>query len=209
MAGGATDWASVDVGVSYTCARKTSGRLYCWGLDGSGQLGNLADGDQSAPVQVAGAATDWASVSTGDTHTCARKTSGRLYCWGLDNAGQVGNGGTNTDQGTPAEVAGAATDWSTVSAGAFHTCARKTSGRLFCWGFDDAGQLGDGGTPTDRGAPVQVAGAATDWASVNAGGSSCARNTTGDLHCWGDDTHGQLGDGGANLNQPTPAHVSG
>ena len=60
-------------------------------LDIQGQLGDgFPPGDQAAPVQVAGGATDWASVSAGHDHTCARKTDGRLFCWGADHLGQGG-----------------------------------------------------------------------------------------------------------------------
>lgn len=210
VAGGATDWASVSAGRNHTCARRTTGRLFCWGADHSGQVG---DGGPlglvfslPAPVEVFGGATEWASVSAGQVHTCARTTSGRLFCWGADGSGQLGNGSPNNDEAVPVEVLGAATTWSRVSAGGDHTCARKTNGRLFCWGDDGSGQLGNGGVVTaDQVAPVQVAGASTDWISVSAGGlHTCARRTMGRLFCWGSDGFGQLGNGPVTPDQVAP-----
>ena len=142
----------------YTCARKRSGRLFCWGTGGAGQLGNgVTNTYVSIPIEVAGGSTDWATVTTGYRHTCARRTSGRLFCWGHDGNGQLGNGGTATNVSVPVEVAGGATNWATLTAGDGHTCARRTSGRLFCWGRDGQSQLGDGGTDSPRSTPTEVA----------------------------------------------------
>jgi alpha-tubulin suppressor-like RCC1 family protein len=209
VAGGATNWAAVSADGNHTCARKTNRRLYCWGDDEFGALGNGgANTNRSVPTQVTGGATDWAAFSAGHFHTCARKTNGRLYCWGYDLSGQLGDGGANTNRPIPTQVAGGATDWAAVTAGLTHTCARKTNGRLYCWGGDSFGQLGDGGTNTGRPTPTEVAGGATDWAGVSAGdGHTCARKTSRLLYCWGADFVGQLGNGPPNADQASPAQV--
>jgi len=211
VAGGATNWTAVDAGREHICARRTTGRLYCWGDDGFGRLGDGGlNTDQAAPVQVAGGATNWTAVTAGDFHTCARRTTGRLYCWGSDDAGQLGDGGLDTDQAAPVQVAGGATNWTAVTVGSEHTCARRTTGRLYCWGYDGSGQLGDGGLFTEQATPVQVAGGATNWTAVTAAGThTCARRTTGRLYCWGNDGFGQLGDGGTNTSQAVPVQVAG
>ncbi|OGV97738.1 MAG: hypothetical protein A2Z59_12830 [Nitrospinae bacterium RIFCSPLOWO2_02_39_17] len=46
-------------------------------------------------------------------------------------------------------------NWSSVSAGYYHTMAIKTDGTLWAWGRNNYGQLGDG-TTTDRYSPVQI-----------------------------------------------------
>ncbi|MBI2235192.1 MAG: hypothetical protein HYU57_09490, partial [Micavibrio aeruginosavorus] len=188
-------WKQVSAGLWNTCAVKTNGALYCWGSDSDGQLGNGATtGNQTSPVQESTAATDWASVSVGATHTCAVKTNGTLYCWGDDTYGELGNGATTGDQASPVQESTAATDWASVSAGVDHTCAVKTNGTLYCWGenFDD--QLGTGGS--DAVSPTQEFTAATDWVSVSAGTThTCAVKTNGTLYCWGNDATGQLANG--------------
>src|SRR5262245_10913713 len=196
--GNRTDWVAVNAGCAHTCALRTSGRLFCWGGDDRSQLGNGPPlSNQSAPVQVAGNRTDWTGVSTSFDHTCARRTTGRLFCWGYDLYGQLGNGEPRSDQSAPVQVAGNRTDWTGVSAGQSHTCARRSTGRLFCWGAGGDGQLGNGQQLTYESAPVQVAGNRTNWTAVSVGGAhTCARNSNGRLLCWGIDSSGQLGDGG-------------
>lgn len=212
VSGGVTTWSAVAAGGDHTCGLRTSGRLYCWGDDDNGQLGD--DGtlaDSSTPVLVAGGFTDWTDVTAGLDHTCARREVGRLYCWGDDGSGRLGDGGTDTDQLTPVEVSGALTGWSRfLGAGATHTCATRSNGRLFCWGSDAADQLGTGPGDGSSGIPVQVSGAATNWTSVTAGTShSCALKTAGRLFCWGSDDDGQVGDDSTFADVDVPTEVAG
>jgi alpha-tubulin suppressor-like RCC1 family protein len=93
-----------------------------------------------------------------DIHSCARRTTGRLYCWGYGHFGQLGGGTPIEEVHAPVEVVGHATDWTSVTVGTAHTCARKSDGHLYCWGRDGAGQLGNGDTVTaDQASPVEVA----------------------------------------------------
>ena len=208
---GSSDWRTVSVGGAHACGIRTNGRLYCWGSDADGRLGNGGGVVNTfTPTQVAGDVTDWSAVSAGGSHTCARRRTGQLYCWGNDTNGELGDGGANADQSTPTEVAGGVTTWAGVSAGGGHTCARRTSGRLFCWGSDSAGQLGDGPPNANAAAPLQVAGSLTTWASVSAGNlHTCGLRTSGRLFCWGSDQLGGLGNGAPNGATSAPAQVAG
>jgi alpha-tubulin suppressor-like RCC1 family protein len=202
----ATDWAQVGAGQNHSCAVKTDGTLWCWGADWNGQLGNGADGDQTSPDQESTSATDWAQVSAGQSHTCAVKTDGTLWCWGTDLFGVLGNGADGS-QIDPDQESTSATDWAQVSASGSHTCAVKTDGTLWCWGGDGSGQLGNG-ADGDQTSPDQESTSATDWAQVSAGSShTCAVKTGGTLWCWGADWDGQLGNG-ADGSQTDPDQES-
>ena len=194
----------------HTCAIRTTGRLYCWGTDFAGQLGDGGTNtDKTTPTLVAGGATNWTTVTAGLSHTRARLATGRLYCWGRDESGQLGTSGPNADRTTPAPVAGSATNWTALTTGDDHTCARRATGRLNCWGSDESGQLGTSGPNANRATPTPVAGSATNWTTVTAGeGHTCAA-ATGRLDCWGSDESGQLGNGGPNANRATPTPVAG
>jgi alpha-tubulin suppressor-like RCC1 family protein len=191
----ATDWTSPSTGDYHTCAVKTDGTLWCWGANGNGRLGDNTTTARHLPTQEFTAATDWALVSAGSSHTCAVKTDNTLWCWGFNGSRSLGDN-TTTDRHLPTQEVTAATDWASVSAGSAHTCAVKTDGTLWCWGNDTFGRLGDNSTQVhgSRGVPVQEHTAATDWASVSAADEhTCAMKTNGTLWCWGSGSFGRLG----------------
>jgi alpha-tubulin suppressor-like RCC1 family protein len=207
VGGGFTDWTGVDVGITHACGVRANGRLYCWGADTEGELGNGpgSTSNRFTPSLVRGASTDWRSVAVGGTHTCARRATGRLYCWGRDDNGQLGDGPVLGDRTAPVAV-GTATDWTMVDLGRFHTCARKRTGRLWCWGADSNGQLGNGLPLEASAVPAPVVGG--DWLTVSLGGGhTCARTTTKRLFCWGTDGDGRLGTNGPDTSEPGPEQV--
>jgi alpha-tubulin suppressor-like RCC1 family protein len=179
-------------------------KLFTWGRNNSGQLGQNTTTDLSSPVQV-GALTDWSQVSAGATHCAAIKTNGSLWTWGDNYAGPLGQN-TTTDLSSPVQV-GALTDWAQVSAGSRLCAAIKTNGALWTWGRNTNGQLGQNiAVATNRSSPVQV-GALTDWAQVSTGSYFCAAvKTNGTLWSWGYNGFGQLGQGNI-ISRSSPVQV--
>ena len=201
-------WRSAAAGAHHTCAIRPNGRLHCWGSNSHGQLGTggVAGGWSPDPLRV-DAADAWLAVSAGTMNTCAIRVDHRLFCWGDDDAGQVGDGAERADVTAPHEVAGGGTNWSAVTLGEFHTCGLRSGGALFCWGNDAYGQVGDGGQPVDRPTPVRVPGR---YRSVDAGPyHTCAITHRGAVRCWGDDADGQLGNGSAVGGANAPVSVAG
>lgn len=210
---------ALSAGDDHTCARLGSGQLRCWGDNVSGQLGDGTTTDRRFPVTVrtapgGGALTSVASVNAGDGHTCAR-VGAQVRCWGDNFAGQLGDG-TTTTRPSPVTVrvapGGAALSGvASVQTGFWHTCARLTSGQARCWGDNGFGQLSDG-TNIDRSVPGAVLNSLggtplTGIAELFSGSwHTCARLTTGQARCWGDDGFGQLGDGD-NVDKPFPVTV--
>lgn len=147
----------------HTCARRADGTAWCWGLGEYGQLGDGTRGGSTGlrtkPVQVArsgGALTGVTSVGAGASHTCARRSDGSAWCWGLAFNGQLGDG-TSGDPATnlrlrPVRVVratGPFTGVRAVDGGDFHTCAVRTDRTVWCWGANQHGQLGRGSFDTD------------------------------------------------------------
>jgi len=137
-------WTRVAAGGNHTCAIREDRTLWCWGRNRYGQLGDGTGVDRAVPTQIGDVAT-WETVATGYAHTCATRTDHTLWCWGDNSSGQVGDGST-TDRFSPVQV-GASQSWATAAAGGkdsthSHSCALTTGKTLWCWGYNESGQLG-------------------------------------------------------------------
>lgn len=203
---------SAAAGGFHSCALTTDGDIWCWGRNTAGQLGDGTTTNSSTPVQVSRPAPDVAftSVTAGFQHTCATASDGKAYCWGRNDHGQLGDGAT-LSASTPVAVAwpADAPALTSVSAGKWHTCGVAGDGRAWCWGRNDAGQLGNG-TTDDSSLPVQVGGqvAAEPLVSVSAGTRhTCAAGQNSLAYCWGANGAGQLGDG-TTTSSTTPVRAS-
>ncbi|MEK7568831.1 MAG: Ig-like domain-containing protein, partial [Patescibacteria group bacterium] len=94
----------------HVCAVSSSGSAYCWGANGSGQLGDNTTVDKSVPVQVKGVGgtgtlANIVSIGTGYYHTCAVSSSGSAYCWGNNTNGRLGDN-TTVAKSVPVQVLG-------------------------------------------------------------------------------------------------------
>jgi alpha-tubulin suppressor-like RCC1 family protein len=212
-------WVDISAGYAHSCGLTGDGTAYCWGFNGHGQLGNNSTIDSSRPVAVS-TGLKFAQISAGDQHTCALTTGGALYCWGFNQQGQLGNNSL-VDSAVPVPVdtsgvLGGKTA-SKVTAGFRHTCA-IADGDVYCWGNDDAGQLGNGQLFVTHTSPVAVDNTGDmngeKMADIAVGQyNSCAVATVasgGNIYCWGKDDDGQLGNGNVTTvpNYPTPTLVT-
>jgi alpha-tubulin suppressor-like RCC1 family protein len=196
-------WASVAPGDGFTCATRAGGTVWCWGLNVTGQLGIGTTANENLPTQVTSPAKGgWASVSTGESHACATRTNGTLWCWGWGDYGQLGIGDIDFETLPVQEVTPARGGWASVTTGYAHTCATRVNRALWCWGYNTDGELGLGfysqGLGGEKGYPYpdQVTAPATGWLTVKAGEShTCGIRTGGSLWCTGDNSNGQLGAG--------------
>ena len=147
------------------------------------------------------------SVSSGWSHACGLTGTGRVYCWGLPSAGQLGPDHLDDAQ-TPVPIA-APQPFASVTAGGMHTCATTATGTTFCWGMNDFGQLGQPpGNPT--GALQQVSGGVSFETLTIGNGFTCGLTAAGQAFCWGANTVGQLGRGTVTQTaNPAPAPVAG
>jgi alpha-tubulin suppressor-like RCC1 family protein len=167
VSGGGTNWKQVSVG-SGSAAVKTDGTLWTWGGNGSGENGSNNLTARSSPGQTSGGGTNWKSVSAGSSGTCAAiKTDGTLWTWGANSVGQLGTGDT-TDRSSPGTTVGGGTNWKTLSGEHSNNVgAIKTDGTLWTWGYNNAGQLGNGINTTNRSSPGTTAGGKTNWKQIS------------------------------------------
>jgi alpha-tubulin suppressor-like RCC1 family protein len=206
---GGLRFRQLSTGSEATCGVTTDYRAYCWGINERGELGDGTTTDHSTPVAVVGG-HKFSHIETQFVHTCAVSyPDGRAWCWGLNNEGQLGNGTRDFfSHSTPIAVSGGLT-FTRISTGASHTCGLTTSNKIYCWGLNNEGQLGDGTDTYRRLTPRLVTGGLA-FAWVDAGGSStCGVTTDHRAFCWGYGKEGQRGDGAVTERVSTPRAVLG
>jgi alpha-tubulin suppressor-like RCC1 family protein len=132
----------VALGGGHTCVRTIEGEVYCWGQNGSGQLGVMTtEGFSEFPVKVKLPARA-SLLAAGTYHTCAVLDDGRLFCWGKNTNAQIGDG-TNTNALAPVEVTITGTPIVGMSLGEQHSCAINVNDSLYCWGANGLRQAGN------------------------------------------------------------------
>ena len=198
-------FTSLAMGRRFACALAAAGAAYCFGGNDSAQFGNGTKSSSDALVPMSGAPA-FASLTAGWYHACGLTALGAAWCWGSNEAGQLGTGSTGAASTTPVAVAGGRS-FTTLSAGAGHTCGIDSAQVLWCWGANDWGQLGDS-SHVARAVPTRVVGLlAVQQVSVGAM-HTCAITAGGVVLCWGLNLSGQLGFVGA-ADRPYPGPVSG
>ncbi|MEI6343691.1 MAG: YDG domain-containing protein, partial [Verrucomicrobiota bacterium] len=207
-------WVRVAAGGAHGLALGTDGRAYAWGGNGSGQLGvGTTDPGSRAALVSRGAVplgVLLTAISAGGQHSVALGSDGKLYAWGENEHGQLGDG-TTTDRTEPVEVLAGAipagVQVTAVSAGWEHTVALGSDGRAYAWGRNGSGQLGDG-SYFGSVEPVVVASGTVTFSQVAAGRfHTLALGSDGLMRAWGGNGSGQLGDGSLE-DRPTPDLVS-
>ncbi len=184
-----------------------------------GQLGNGTMTNSSTQVKAEGL-TDVTQISAGNQFTLALDSSGRVWAWGENDLGQLGDGTTtNSDVPVQVQIPDPSPAVQIYAGGSQRNppkpngsgIARLADGNVYAWGDDAWDQLGVGGSSTTctvlgtdppeqvacSDTPVQVEGLPSDVTYVAMGGAdSFALTSSGDLYGWGDNSAGQMGNGG-------------
>ena len=183
-------------------------RLWVWGRNEMGQLGDNTVTNKSSPTQTITFGSNWSVVSGGNRHTAAIKTDGTLWAWGRNNSGQLGNAVSIHNQSSPVQTIALGSNWSSVACGVFSTAAIKTDGTLWVWGNNSNGELGDN-TVVNKSSPIQTITRDINWKQVSCGNQyAAAIKTDGTLWTWGLNTSGQLGDN-TTISRSSPVQVVG
>ena len=215
----ALDIVDLQSGIKHTCALTAGGRVFCWGLNDKGQLGDGSNENRNTPVWVEGIAGVVEEISAGAKFTCAKTTADRIFCWGENNAGQL-NDGTTDDKNVATQVDYDLVDNVLQLSGGMRELQGITFNGVFnYWNLEpqipvtgleelehrilSADRFFEGGCQTTKDKEVECWGAIVDADVDNAtldkrfldsgGGHACTIDERG-LVCWGNNSDGQLGD---------------
>jgi alpha-tubulin suppressor-like RCC1 family protein len=201
-------WKQAAAGGAHACGLTERGAIKCWGSNLFGQMGDGTKTVQYAsPQDVQGLDQKMTAVSAGTYFSCGITQAGGVKCWGTNWQGELGNGSTEA-QDRAVDVMGLSSGVIGISLGYEHACALLENGTVKCWGANGNGQLGNG-TNNPNNTPVDVAGLEPGVTAIAAGNNrTCAITKQKNVFCWGENPHGELGDGSTD-SKNSPVGVQG
>ncbi|ACF14447.1 Fibronectin type III domain protein [Chloroherpeton thalassium ATCC 35110] len=228
-------------GGSYSIALDDAGKVYTWGSSEYGELGNGTSGtemnyetgdDETAhstvPVDISSkgaiSGKTIVTIAAGYYNGMAIDNAGKVYTWGSNGSGQLGNGESGYDEYGDALISNIPVDVSsygaisgkTIVAGAMsngHTLALDDAGKIYTWGSNNSGQLGNNSTtassvPVDISSYGAISGKTIVAVAPLGQSSSMAMDSEGTVYTWGAGHIGQLGNN-STTNSTVPILASG
>jgi alpha-tubulin suppressor-like RCC1 family protein len=186
----------ITAGAAHTCALTEKEQIYCWGFNGSGQLGEGTLADRLEPRLVQ-SAEKFTQVISGGFHTCGLSQN-RLFCWGNSAFGQTGSG-VRPSQEIPLRVQAFSENVLEASLGFYHTCTRvqdpkgNDSSSVYCWGSNQQGQVGMGSLDQKIASPQLVRGLLITPQVIASGVDHTCILGDRSTQCWGSNDLGQFG----------------
>ena len=230
---GGLTFTTLTLGYHHACGLTVVGSAFCWGLNGSGPLGDGTTIARAAPTPVSGGLT-FTQLTANQFHTCGVAEGGAAYCWGSNQSGQLGVSWPVFQSVVPLAVSGGLS-FHSLAASIYHTCGLTEYGVAYCWGQTTPGQhhfsptavqggltfaslvAGDGGvcalTPAgqaycwggvDQPVPVEGSSELVFKSLASGAGHVCGVTQDGSAYCWGSNFYGQLGNNGGDSRSPVP-----
>jgi alpha-tubulin suppressor-like RCC1 family protein len=200
---GVADIGLVAVGSQHACAAGFDSGVWCWGYNSSGQLGNGTGEDGFAPVAVPGLTSIKPVSMSAYSHTCLVDDDGEGLCWGPNSDGET-TGDMNPT--VPHVAVPYLVGLSAVATGVNHSCGLVSDGSIWCWGGNSHGQLGNGETGGENKFVEVTELQSASHIAAGAHHSCVVVVEDGSVWCWGNNNHGQLGNGSTE-NSNSPAKV--
>lgn len=204
---GAAGMVQIAAGSKWACGLDTAGAAWCWGYNRFGGLGHGGGDVSASAVRVAGGRT-YSSITMGEDFACALTPEGKAFCWGQNYDGQLGTGTPTTDPMRSPVAAAPSLTFLTLAAGFRQACGVTVAGRIYCWGNNRSGNLGNGTLTSVVVNPTAVSSSAVFEQVVVGSDHGCGMSAAGAVYCWGQNFSGQLGDGTAINNADTPVTVA-
>jgi alpha-tubulin suppressor-like RCC1 family protein len=193
---------SIAYGEGHGLAATTDGRVFSWGDNAFGQLGDGSITSRSSPLEIP-ALTNVVQIAAGDHHSLALESDGTVWAWGGNSSGQLGSDIVSRAV-VPTQIL-ALSGIVQIAAGAKHSAALAADGRAWVWGSNEFGQLAVVSTP-QRTAPEVVSGLGVMTAIASGRQHLMALNAAGEVWAWGGNFSGQLGLGHT-VTQAVPTRI--
>ena len=204
----------VDLYDNWDCviAKDSEGKLYSWGYNYTGELGNGTTENSSMPICISDIqdsplnGKNIVDVYSDGYTVIAKDSEGKLYSWGHNYYGELGNG-TTEDITTPiciSDITNSSLNGKNIvdvyNSGSI-VVAKDSEGKLYTWGYNGYGQLGNG-TTEDSYMPVCISDIQNTPLNgknivdvYSDDGTVIAKDSEGKLYSWGKNYSGQLGNG--------------
>ena len=212
---------AISLGTEHSSALSSRGRVFTWGYNFDGELGDGTTTNKSLPNEITSnffleVDDKIVAISLDDYYSSALSLSGRVFTWGRNVRGAIGNG-TKTSKLIPTEITSnfkldVGDKIIAISLGYRHASCLSLKGRVFTWGSNDKGALGDG-TSTDKTLPTEI----TSEFNLSAEEKivaisldyerSSALTSNGRVFTWGFNFKGVLGDGTGN-DKSVPSEIT-
>jgi alpha-tubulin suppressor-like RCC1 family protein len=200
-----TKFKAVAAGFEHSMALDITGKLWVWGRNYHGQVGNGTTTNTDTPIQIKHE-TVFTNISAGKEFSLAIDESGNLWAWGDNYNGQLGiETQTFPYSLSPIQIK-PGTKFKYISSGIDYSLSIDEKGKLWAWGDNGNGQLGDG-TTEDSKLPVQILPEIKFKAVSARNYHSLALDESGNIWSWGANSYGQLGDG-TKGNRLTPLMIT-
>lgn len=220
-----TSIVDLAMGYGHTCALVADGRVLCWGVNNTGQLGDRTLASKPFPNEVVGLPDGVRALAADHGSTCALLEDGDVSCWGL-----LGSEYDSVEKLTPvrmkvAQGAALIGEWDgycailetsgvncwnldvlwpgtptigfvDVALGGKHACALTVEGGVLCTGKNDRGQLGVSYDEWEEPSYFVRVGTFPNARALTAGYQhTCLAVEDGSVLCWGSNNKRQLGGG--------------
>ncbi len=208
------DIIEVAAGRAHSLALSSTGDVYGWGWNGDGQVGDNSIVWRKTPVILSFTGNpNIIKVSAGESISMALDDNGKVYTWGSDTYGKLGNGESSADVLIPTQIG--LSNIVDIEAGRYHMLAVGSNGHVYAWGKNTDGELGNNNN-TEQPSPIDITQLAIDGSyssdfasaqiiSVKAGRYfSMALDNNGNVYTWGSDAIGKLGVGSTEVNSNIP-----
>ena len=194
-------------GFAHTIAIDRYGRVWGWGTNVSGQVGDKTVPSKYTPVSIVGTKKTFCQIFSLYEGTGGFDNRGLVWEWGYNNYGQLGDN-TNTKRYTPVSIVGIKKTFCAILSGHLHVSAIDKNGQVWGWGYNGYGQLGDN-TIVSKRTPVSILGAKKTFCRISGGQNyTSGIDKNGLVWGWGNNVRGQLGNN-ATVSKLTPVSILG